>query len=119
MAPRYNVMTLYMYCSTVSDSHSSIRILESSSIEDTSCPENSHSASLGFKPSSPEIPLVVEMPFRVKHTSRPPQRLEGGGFTIVDIMSGLSAESLDPFLIWHELPRAHHARGSVGAYVPT
>jgi len=49
----------------------------------------------------------------VEKKTRPPQRLEGGGFKIVDIMSGFSAERLDPFLIWHELPRAFHRPGEM------
>lgn len=35
---------------------------------------------------------------------RPPTRLEGAGFKIKDIMSGIDMKTLDPFLIWHELP---------------
>eukprot|EP00933_Yihiella_yeosuensis_P021946 TRINITY_DN17292_c0_g1_i1.p1 TRINITY_DN17292_c0_g1~~TRINITY_DN17292_c0_g1_i1.p1 ORF type:complete len:337 (-),score=65.69 TRINITY_DN17292_c0_g1_i1:539-1447(-) len=49
----------------------------------------------------------------VEKKTKPPQRLEGGGFTIVDIMSGVSPSRLDPFLIWHELPRALHAPGEM------
>ena len=49
---------------------------------------------------------------RVAKVSRPPTRLEGGGFQIRDIMAGVPQRALDPFLIWHELPRARHAAGS-------
>jgi len=52
-------------------------------------------------------------PMRVERKTRPPQRLEGGGFTIVDIMSGVPSSKLDPFLIWHELPRAFHQPGEM------
>ena len=45
--------------------------------------------------------------------ARPPAKLEGGGFTIKDIMSGFSAKDLDPFLIWHELPRAFYKPGEM------
>jgi len=50
---------------------------------------------------------------RVEKKTRPPQRLEGGGFTIVDVMSGIPTERLDPFLIWHELPRTFHRPGEM------
>jgi len=49
----------------------------------------------------------------IERKTRPPQRLEGGGFTIVDIMSGFATEQLDPFLIWHELPRAFYKPGEM------
>ena len=48
----------------------------------------------------------------VSKTSKPPSRLEGGGFQIRDILSAFSNDELDPFLIWHELPKKHHAAGS-------
>eukprot|EP00930_Biecheleria_cincta_P038613 TRINITY_DN26522_c0_g1_i1.p1 TRINITY_DN26522_c0_g1~~TRINITY_DN26522_c0_g1_i1.p1 ORF type:complete len:323 (-),score=44.15 TRINITY_DN26522_c0_g1_i1:282-1250(-) len=57
--------------------------------------------------------LVPEGVIAVEQKTRPPQRLEGGGFTIVDIMSGLPVERLDPFLIWHELPRKLHQPGEM------
>lgn len=49
----------------------------------------------------------------VERKTQPPQRLEGGGFTIVDIMSGIAPERLDPFLMWHELPRAFYKPGEM------
>lgn len=49
----------------------------------------------------------------VERKTRPPERLEGGGFKIVDIMSGVPAERLDPFLIWHELPRHFYKPGEM------
>lgn len=48
---------------------------------------------------------------RVTSTSKPPARLEGGGFTIRDILSDVAAKRADPFLIWHELPRSFHRPG--------
>lgn len=50
---------------------------------------------------------------RVERKTNPPQRLEGGGFTIVDIMSDIPQTRLDPFLIWHELPRAFYRPGEM------
>jgi len=49
----------------------------------------------------------------VERKTQPPQRLEGGGFTIVDIMSGIPTSRLDPFLMWHELPRAFYRPGEM------
>lgn len=49
----------------------------------------------------------------VERKTKPPQRLEGGGFTIVDIMSGIPNARLDPFLMWHELPRAFYKPGEM------
>mmetsp|Transcript_17450 Transcript_17450/g.40275 ORF Transcript_17450/g.40275 Transcript_17450/m.40275 type:complete len:306 (+) Transcript_17450:63-980(+) len=48
---------------------------------------------------------------QVKRVSNPPRRLEGGGFEIRDIMSGFSTQDLDPFLMWHELPRKYNRPG--------
>ena len=50
---------------------------------------------------------------QVLKVSRPPSRREGGGFTIKDIFSGFRTEELDPFLIWHELPRTRHGKGEM------
>lgn len=50
---------------------------------------------------------------QVVHTQRPPQRSEGGGFIIRDILSGLNPKAIDPFLIWHELPRKHYGPGEM------
>ena len=50
---------------------------------------------------------------RVKKISAPPSRLEGGGFVIKDILSGIRNDEIDPFLIWHELPRKHHNPGEM------
>ena len=50
---------------------------------------------------------------RVLKTSQPPSRREGGGFTIKDILSGFGTAELDPFLIWHELPRTRHGKGDM------
>ena len=66
----------------------------------------------------------------VTKTLSPPTRLEGGGFQIRDIMSGVTTEEQDPFLvrnlclkkslscvvivghqIWHELPRKYQKKG--------
>lgn len=49
----------------------------------------------------------------VEKKTRPPQRLEGAGFTIVDIMSGVPSSRLDPFLMWHELPRNFYRPGEM------
>lgn len=49
----------------------------------------------------------------VRRTTKPPKRKEGAGFTIVDIMSGIDDKMLDPFLMWHELPRAFHRPGEM------
>lgn len=49
----------------------------------------------------------------VTDVRRPPLRLEGGGFTIRDVMDGLTTPQVDPFLIWHELPRAHYGPGEM------
>eukprot|EP00927_Polykrikos_kofoidii_P067091 TRINITY_DN62614_c0_g1_i1.p1 TRINITY_DN62614_c0_g1~~TRINITY_DN62614_c0_g1_i1.p1 ORF type:complete len:337 (+),score=35.21 TRINITY_DN62614_c0_g1_i1:80-1012(+) len=46
-------------------------------------------------------------------TRRPPRRLEGGGFTVCDIFSGLAPARCDPFLMWHELPRHHYNPGEM------
>ena len=43
----------------------------------------------------------------------PPERREGAGFTIKDLMSGLSDAEKDPFLIWHELPRTAYKPGEM------
>ena len=43
----------------------------------------------------------------------PPRRTEGGGFIIADILDGLRTSDLDPFLIWHELPRHQYSRGEM------
>jgi hypothetical protein len=58
-------------------------------------------------------PTAVAAAMRVAKMARPPSRREGGGFTIRDILSGFSTQELDPFLIWHELPRARHGRGEM------
>jgi len=52
------------------------------------------------------------MPLHVIQAQQPPERLEGGGFTIRDIMNGIPFQNLDPFLMWHEIPRAFHFPGS-------
>eukprot|EP00854_Cymbomonas_tetramitiformis_P000715 gene714-1178_t len=43
----------------------------------------------------------------------PPSRLEGGGFTIKDLLSGAPNDYIDPFLMWHELPRSYHKPGQM------
>ena len=81
------------------------------------------------------------MAMRVKKVSTPPQRLEGGGFIIKDsacatreapqcarnrdprtiapllcasaVLSDFRATDVDPFLIWHELPRKHYMPGEM------
>ena len=58
--------------------------------------------------SSPE-PVRVH----VVDSDTPPQRLEGGGFTIVDILSKFGYERTDPFLIWHELPFKYYKPGEM------
>lgn len=50
---------------------------------------------------------------QVIHTQTPPRRTEGGGFIIKDILSGLNPKAIDPFLIWHELPRKHYRPGEM------
>ena len=72
-----------------------------------------------MRPGQPQDPRTKdsrshphEKMMKIARTSRPPERLEGGGFRIRDVMSGYSNEALDPFLIWHELPRTKHARGT-------
>eukprot|EP00746_Dinoflagellata_sp_MGD_P023451 gnl/MRDRNA2_/MRDRNA2_154949_c0_seq1.p1 gnl/MRDRNA2_/MRDRNA2_154949_c0~~gnl/MRDRNA2_/MRDRNA2_154949_c0_seq1.p1 ORF type:complete len:327 (-),score=44.80 gnl/MRDRNA2_/MRDRNA2_154949_c0_seq1:98-1078(-) len=62
---------------------------------------------------SSEVNLQMAQRMGVEKKTRPPQRLEGGGFTIVDIMSGVDTKRLDPFLIWHELPRAFYKPGEM------
>eukprot|EP00747_Dinoflagellata_sp_TGD_P185167 gnl/TRDRNA2_/TRDRNA2_41556_c0_seq1.p1 gnl/TRDRNA2_/TRDRNA2_41556_c0~~gnl/TRDRNA2_/TRDRNA2_41556_c0_seq1.p1 ORF type:complete len:383 (-),score=64.98 gnl/TRDRNA2_/TRDRNA2_41556_c0_seq1:169-1317(-) len=52
-------------------------------------------------------------PMGVERKTKPPKRLEGGGFTIVDIMSSIPTARLDPFLIWHELPRHFYKPGEM------
>jgi len=49
----------------------------------------------------------------VQRQVRPPSKLEGGGFTIKDLLSGFSPTDLDPFLIWHELPKAFYRPGEM------
>jgi len=44
--------------------------------------------------------------------SVPPKRLEGGGFEIMDLLSGFNYRETDPFVLWHELPRKTMPRGS-------
>ncbi|CAD7923855.1 unnamed protein product [Amoebophrya sp. A120] len=50
-------------------------------------------------------------PCIVRATDLPPRRSEGGGFIIADILSAYEYNETDPFLIWHELPKKHMARG--------
>ncbi|CAE8683891.1 unnamed protein product [Polarella glacialis] len=63
----------------------------------------------GVMAAGPPAPGVMA----VERKTNPPQRLEGGGFTIVDIMSGIPTSRLDPFLMWHELPRAFYKPGEM------
>ena len=44
---------------------------------------------------------------------RPERSNEAGGVDVVDVFSGLSAASCDPFLIWHELPRRNYKSGEM------
>ena len=57
-------------------------------------------------PTRPEIMSIAK-------TFKPTLSREGGGYIVIDILSGLEPHEKDPFLLAHELPRKHYPSGEM------
>lgn len=61
--------------------------------------------------STTKTPKSKGPEMEVEDLSKAPKKTDSGGYKIRDILTGFDQSRIDPFLLWHELPRAYFGPG--------